>query len=154
MAIETFEERRDPDRRRRRRHRLAFPDRRTGFDRRNPESGSAGAWYQRTLKAYRENPRTLLLALAMFNLLNLADLMLTYRSLLLGASEVNPIMKSLFDIHPIWAGIIKMGVGAIVSEAIWALRRHRSALVLSIGLVTGMAALFIYHLFISQSLPI
>jgi hypothetical protein len=152
VAIEAPRERREADRRQR--HRLAYPEKRTGFDRRLPESGGLYARYVRMLHAYRENPRTLLLVLVIYNVLNLADLVLTYRSLLLGAVEVNPVMKALFDIHPIWAGIVKMSIGMIVSEAIWAFRRHRSALVLSIALTIGMALLFCYHLFISQNLPI
>ena len=152
MAVQTSNDRRSTDRRRR--YRLTFPERRSGFERRMPASGTIRARYQRTLETYRDNPRTLILVLAMFNLLNLADLMLTYRSLIVGATEVNPIMKALFDIHPVWAGIVKMSIGMVVSEVIWALRRYRSALVLSIGITVGMALLFAYHLFIGQSLPL
>jgi hypothetical protein len=152
VAVQTPNDRRGAERRRH--YRLTFPERRTGFERRRPASGTIRAGYHRTLEAYRKNPRTLVLVLAMFNLLNLADLMLTYRSLIVGATEVNPIMKALFDIHPVWAGMVKMSVGMIVSEAIWALRRYRSALVLSIGITVGMALLFAYHLFIGQSLPL
>lgn len=119
-----------------------------------PASDGPYARYVRMLFSYRENPRTLFLVLVIYNVLNLADLVLTYRSLLLGATEVNPFMKALFDIHPVWAGIVKMSIGMIVSEAIWAFRRHRSALVLSIALLLGMAVLFGYHLFIDQSLPL
>jgi hypothetical protein len=131
-----------------------YPERRTGFDRRMPQSDGLYSRYVRMLVSYRKNPRTLLLVLVIYNVLNLADLVLTYRSLLLGATEVNPFMKALFDIHPVWAGIVKMSIGMIVSESIWAFRRHRSALVLSIALTIGMALLFCYHLFISQNLPI
>lgn len=152
MAIEAPNERRGPDRRQR--HRLVYPEQRTGFDRRMPQSDGLRSRYVRMLVNYRENPRTLLLVLVIYNVLNLADLVLTYRSLLLGAVEVNPVMEALFDIHPVLAGIVKMSIGMLVSEAIWAFRRHRSALVLSIALTIGMAVLFCYHLFIGQSLPI
>ena len=119
-----------------------------------PQSDGLYSRYVRMLVSYRENPRTLLLVLVIYNVLNLADLVLTYRSLLLGATEVNPFMKALFDIHPVWAGIVKMSIGMVVSEVIWALRRYRSALVLSIGICVGMVLLFAYHLFIGQSLPL
>ena len=152
MATKAPTERRGSDRRRR--HRFVYPERRTGFDRRMPQSDGLYSRYVRMLVSYRENPRTLLLVLVIYNVLNLADLVLTYRGLLLGATEVNPFMKALFDIHPVWAGIVKMSIGMIVAESIWAFRRHRSALVLSIALTIGMAVLFCYHLFISQNLPI
>jgi hypothetical protein len=119
-----------------------------------PQRSRLYARYVRMLVRYRENPRTLLLVLAIYNVLNLADLVLTYQSLLRGATEVNPFMKALFEVHPVWAGVVKMSIGMIVSEAIWAFRRHRSALVLSIAVTIGMAVLFCYHLFIGQNLPL
>ena len=152
MGVETSGERRTVDRRMRRQ--VVRAERRTGFDRRVPRSKRPADRYVRMLHAYRENPRTLFLMLAVFTTLNLADLVLTLRSLSLGATEVNPAMKALFDIHPIWAGIVKMAIGMVVAELIWAWRRHRSALALSIGITVAMAAIFFWHMFISQSLPL
>ena len=106
------------------------------------------------LWAYRENPRTILLTLAVFTTLNLADLLLTLRTLSLGGREVNPAMKALFDIHPVWAGVVKMGVGMVAAEIIWEFRRRRSALALSIGITVAMAGVLAWHLFVSQRLPI
>lgn len=106
------------------------------------------------LRAYRDNPRAILLMLAIFTTLNLADLLLTLRTLSLGGRELNPAMKALFDIHPIWAGVVKMGIGMVAAEIIWALRRRRSALALSIGITVAMAGVLAWHVFISQRLPL
>lgn len=132
---------------------LVYPERRTGFDRRLPSRGFAG-WYHRVLHAYRSNSRTIFLVLALVTVLNLADLVLTQRALILGAVEANPIMAALFDRSPYLAGIVKMSVGMIVVEVIWALRRYRRALELSIFAAVGMSALFLYHLVVGQNLPI
>jgi ABC-type Fe3+-siderophore transport system permease subunit len=104
------------------------------------------------LQAYRDNPRAILLTLAVFTTLNLADLLLTLQSLSLGAREANPAMKALFDVHPMWAGVVKMGVGMVGAEIIWTWRRHRAALALSIGITVAMAGILAWHLFISQRL--
>ncbi len=152
MAVEVSGERRSNERRERRRP--VRVERRSGFDRRVPTSNRPGDRYVRMLHAYRENPRTILLTLVVFTALNLADLVLTLRSLSLGAREANPAMKALFDIHPVWAGVVKMGVGMIVAELIWAWRHHRSALALSIGMTVAMAGIFCWHMFISQRLPL
>lgn len=151
MGVDTSRDRRSADRRR-----WSEPvdvDRRTGFDRRTPSSGFADR-YVRVLRAYRDNPRAILLTLAVFTTLNLADLLLTLRSLSLGAREANPAMKALFDIHPMWAGVVKMGIGMVAAEIVWELRRRRSALALSIGMTVAMAGVLAWHLFISQRLPL
>ncbi len=129
-------------------------DRRSGFDRRRPESNRLVDRYVRMLRAYRDNPRAILLMLTLFTTLNLADLLLTLRSLSLGAREANPAMKALFDVHPMWAGVVKMGVGMVAAEIIWELRRRRSALALSIGATVAMAGVLAWHLFVSQRLPL
>jgi hypothetical protein len=106
------------------------------------------------LHSYRDNPRTILLNLALFTTLNLADLVLTVRTLAGGGRELNPAMRALFDIHPMSAGVIKMGVGMLVAELIWTWRHHRSALSLSIGITLVMAGILCWHLFVSRALPI
>lgn len=106
------------------------------------------------LRAYRANPRAILLTLVVFTTLNLSDLLLTLRTLSLGGREVNPAMKALFDIHPVWAGVVKMGVGMVAAEIIWTFRRRRSALALSIGITVAMAGVLAWHVFVSQRLPL
>jgi len=152
MAVETSWVRRGADRRRQRR--VVRVERRSGFDRRLPTSKRPADRYVRMLHAYRANPRAVFLTLAVFTALNLADLVLTLRALSLGANEVNPAMKALFEIHPVWAGVVKMAVGMVVAELIWAWRRHRSALALSIGITVAMGGIFFWHMFVSRSLPL
>lgn len=145
----TTEERRVGERRRTKRPVLS--ERRTGFDRRSEARGNRNLYF-RLLRAYRRNPRTILLVLALFTALNLADLVLTIRSFERGAIELNPVMRALFEVHPIVAGIVKMAVGMVVAEVIWTFRRHRGALALSIGITTVMAAILAWHL--SSWLPL
>lgn len=103
-------------------------------------------WYLRGLWAYRRNPRTVFLTLALFTALNLADLILTQVALSQGAIEVNPAMRALFDLDPVWAALVKAAVGMIAAEIIWKWRRHRSALILSIAITVAMGAIFVRHL--------
>lgn len=139
---------------RRRRHRLVYPDRRTGFDRRRSHSRGLSAAYERMLRSYRDRPLAIFLVLALVTVLNFADLLLTQRALVHGAVEVNPIMRFFFDLHPVWAGVVKMSIGMIVVEMIWAFRRHRSALALSVFTAIGMGSLFAYHLVTQKIVPI
>ena len=146
------DDRRNGDRRHTRR--LHVPERRTGFDRRVPNGRSPVAIYQRILHAYRGRPLAIFLVLVLVTVLNLADLLYTQRALVRGGIELNPVMRFLFDIHPVWAAVVKASIGMVVVEAIWAFRRFRSALVLSIGAAVGMGALFVYHLVTQRIVPI
>ena len=137
---------------RRRRHTPVGVERRSGFDRRMPPKHLPSHWYLRMLRAYRRNPRTVFLMLALFTVLNIADLVLTQVALSEGATEINPAMRALFDIHPVWAALIKAGVGMIVAEVIWKWRRHRSALVLSIAINVVMGVIFVRHLILAPML--
>ena len=85
------EERRQLDRRQE--HRWTYPERRSGFDRRAAKGGKVARAYRSALLTYRDRPRTLLLVLALFTVLNFADLVLTQRALLAGGEEVNPVMR-------------------------------------------------------------
>ena len=139
--------------RRRSRFALAWPDRRTGFDRRAARAGSVRSRYQRWLHAYRRNSRTLALVLAVITALKVADLLLTQRALGRGAVEGNPIMAMLFEVDPWIAGITKIGVGLLVVGMLWALRRYRRALEFSIVALVGMGLVFVYHLYLLPMLP-
>jgi hypothetical protein len=150
MAIES-RDRRETDRREQ--YRLTYPERRMGFDRRVPRN-SFVARYEEVLLRYREHRSAVLLVLAVFNALNFADLVITYRALIGGAVEANPFMDRLFQIHPVWAGIAKVSVAMMVSELVWLFRRHRAALALSIYVTIGMTVLLFYHLLFGYGLPI
>lgn len=146
------QDRRSGDRRLRRR--VHVPERRTGFDRRLPQGRTPAAMYERMLHRYQALPTALFLVLVLFTVLNLADLLYTQRALVRGGVELNPVMRFLFDLHPVWAAVVKASIGMVVVEAIWAFRRFRSALVLSIGAALGMGALFVYHLVTQRIVPI
>ena len=152
MSISAVDNRRRADRRQTRR--FAYPERRSGFDRREPQGRRPGAVYERMLLAYRRRPAAIFLVLTLLAVLNFADLIYTQRALVRGAVEVNPIMAYLFELDPVWAAVVKASVGMIVVEAIWAFRRYRSALALSIFSCLGMAALFAYHLVTQKIIPI
>jgi len=92
--------------------------------------------------------------LALVTVLNLADLLLTQRALARGAEEVNPLMRYLFDLDPVWAAVVKASVGMVVVEAVWAARRYRAGVVLSAAVTCGMTVLFVYHLVGQQIIPI
>ena len=130
-----------------------WPDRRSGFDRREPAVGSLRAIYRSWLLAYRQNQRSLALVLAIITALNIADLVLTQRALGLGAVEGNPLMAVLFEIDPFLAGALKIGVGLVVVGLLWALRRYRRALEFSIIALVGMGLVFAYHLILIPVLP-
>lgn len=132
-------ERRAGAERRVRRVSLHYPERRSGFDRRE-----CGAW-QRLLLAYRDRPGAVLLVLSLVVLLGLADLLLTLRALGQGATELNPVMARLFAAGPVSAVSIKMGITLAVAGGIWLLRRYRRALEASLLLLAGFLVLAGYH---------
>lgn len=131
--------------RRRRRGSLRFPERRLGFERRLPPPTSVGGTYLRLLDAYRKDSTFLTAVLAAIIGLNLADLLLTAQALEMGSTELNPFMATLFDADPVLAGLFKVIVGGIVVLGIWALRRYRRALELSLFTLMGLSLLMVYH---------
>lgn len=139
------DDRRRPRDRRRRRASFRFPDRRLGFERRQPDGGSLRGSYLRLLDAYRRDSTLLTGVLAVIIGLNLADLLLTAQALEMGASELNPIMALLFDADLVLAGLFKVVVGGVVVLGIWALRRYRRALELSLLALIGLSSLMVYH---------
>ncbi len=110
------------------------------------------AGYRSMICAYRHNPRALLLVLAIIVTANLADLVLTQRALGFGAIEVNPLMASLFDTHPVFAAVFKLEIGLTVAVLIWAMRRYRAMLELSLVLAAAFGVLIVYHLSLAQTL--
>jgi len=138
-------DRRRSDRRRTRSH--VFFDKRTGFDRRMPgDEGAARGFLLDLLIALRDSSRTLTVLLLAVNILNLVDFGLTLNALAIGASEANPVMASLFEAGPIWAGIFKVAAVALASLLVWEWRRYRKALVAAVTMLAVFSAVFIYHM--------
>ena len=138
-----MEERRALDRRV---HRVAvrYPERRSGFDRRIPETG-VGRRRHLLVRAYSGRPALLAACLAGILLLEVADLGLTLRAIGLGATEVNPIMAGLLDVGPLQAAVFKLTMATGVVAAIWVLRRYRRILEFSLALLIGMGLLVVYQ---------
>ena len=135
-------ERRLSEDRRRTGSSFRYPERRTGFDRR----AMASSWWMRMLDAYRRRPALIASSVGLIAVLSVADLLLTWRLLDLGATEVNPVMASLYDGGLAGAAILKGVVTAAVAAGIVVLRRYRRVLELSIVLVAGLAVLVGYEL--------
>jgi hypothetical protein len=139
------DQRRGVDRRVRRLS-FRFPDRRLGFARRQIRGRPARAAYDRMLGAYRYNSQSLALVLVTVAILNVADLVLTLRSIELGAVEVNPIMAALINADPLLASIFKVTIGLVVVAAMWSMRRYRRVLEASLMLLGGFIAVNTYSL--------
>lgn len=135
---------RGPDRRKRNIS-VYYPERRFGFERRRPAEGTWKAAYRRLLEEYRSNPNTIAVALMVFVVLNIADLLLTVRALAMGAIEANPVMAWLFATDPALAAMFKLVVGFGIALATWAARRYRRILEASFVLVAIMTLVLIYH---------
>lgn len=127
------------DRRRRRRYR--FHDRRSGFDRR--VNGVKMGVFKRTLIALRDRPRALKRLLVAVNLLNVADFVLTLVALDSGGREANPLLRRLFVLSPLWAGIFKLVAVLAACLLVWQSRYYRKALIVGLGMLVVFAALFL-----------
>ena len=116
---------------------VRFPDRRTGFDRR--EAGGILAWY-------RDRPALIAASLATIVALNLADYALTVQALERGAREANPIMATLFESDPSVALAFKLFTAVAVVLIIWQLRRYRRILGVSLVALGGFGLLVVYQI--------
>jgi hypothetical protein len=144
-CAESLDDERRADERRRRRE-YVFRDKRSGFDRRHRPLEGVRGFTHRTLVALRDKPRALQVLLVVVNALNLTDFVLTLNALSRGATEANPVMATLFNASPIWAGIFKMLAVFVATALVWESRRYRKALVAAIAMVLVFAAIFIYHM--------
>jgi hypothetical protein len=140
-------ERRQKDRRQRR-FSLVVHERRSGFDRRLKEGASRPVLvFERTLLGLRDRPRVVFMMLAVVNLLNLADFLLTLNVLGRGGGEANPILRSLFDADPLYAGIFKLAAVLLTSWLAWRCRRFRTGLEAAIIMFVIFALVVCYHIF-------
>lgn len=99
-----------------------------------------------TLLALRDNPVALRVLLVVVNALNLIDFGLTLNALSLGASEANPLMATLLDVSPVWAGIFKAVAVVVATAIVWGCRRYRKALVAAVFMVLVFSGVFVYHI--------
>ncbi len=146
-SVEAFTmERREVDRRQNRVS-FAWPERRSGFDRRGPapDANRASVAFEGILTGLRDRPATVRVMLVAINMLNLADFVLTINVLNTGGGEANPIMRSLFALNPVYAGIFKILAIFLISLVIWRFRRYRSALEISLVVLAVFMGVFFYH---------
>ena len=95
----------------------------------------------------RDRRSTLWVVLAAVNLLNIADFAFTLNVLALGGGEANPLMRSLFEAGPVYAGTFKLVAVLVTTWLIWRFRRFRRALEAALVMVAIFSAVFFYHLF-------
>jgi hypothetical protein len=100
---------------------------------------------ERILIALRDRPKALRILLITINILNLADFLLTLVALESGGREANPVLRRLFALSPLWAGIFKLVAVLAASLLIWETRRYRKALILGLCVLVVLALLFVYH---------
>lgn len=137
------------DRRQRRRYR--FHDRRSGFDRR--VNGVKMGVLKRTLIALRDRPTALRRLLIAVNLLNMADFWLTLIALESGGREANPLLRPLFALSPLWAGVFKVVAVLAATLLVWEARRYRKALIVGLCMLAVFTGLLLYHIFALVFIP-
>jgi hypothetical protein len=147
ITVVSSKERRNTDRRKRW-FSIVLRERRTGFDRR--ERGDAGRFslaVDRALLNLRDRPRWVFAILFAVNGLNLADFLLTMHVLGHGGGEANPILRTLFALDPLYAGIFKLVAVLFTSWVTWRCRRFRSGLQATLILLALFSAVIAYHIF-------
>jgi hypothetical protein len=146
-AASELENRRATDRRRRR-FSLVLHERRSGFDRRErPGVGRVSIAFERALLGLRDRPRLLFGLLVVVNILNLADFLLTLNVLASGGGEANPILKSLFEVDPLYAGLFKVVAVLLTSWLAWRCRRFRSGLEAAVIMLAVFGIVICYHIY-------
>ncbi|OFV80532.1 MAG: hypothetical protein A2W26_12205 [Acidobacteria bacterium RBG_16_64_8] len=108
-------------------------------------AGALAIAFQGVVVGLRERPLALRTLLVAVNVLNLADFVFTLNVLRSGGGEANPIMRSLFALDPVYAGVFKMSAVLLSTWLVWRCRRYRTALEAALVMVAVFAAVFFYH---------
>lgn len=116
---------------------LAWPERRSGFDRRD----------EATVEVLRDTPQLLVAVLTVLNILNVLDWRLTEFEMSFGVSEGNPIIAALFGVDSLAAGLFKIALMVGMSIIVWRGRRYRRILEFAVVATMIYSALIAYHLF-------
>jgi hypothetical protein len=132
---------------RRRTRRFVLRERRSGFERRwTPRRAPFGVALDASLAYLRDHSSALVALLALANLLSLLDIRFTSFALRHGAAEANPFMRHLFETSATQAAVVKCGLVVAASLGIWALRRHRAALMTALFLLAAFSAVVLYEI--------
>ena len=98
------------------------------------------------LRELRDSRFALATLLAALNVLNVVDLLLTFRLLGGRVVEGNPIMRVLIGSDPLVALIVKVVIVAAVSIGVWRQRRYRVVLAASLVFLGAFVILTAYEL--------
>ena len=109
--------------------------------------------FKRTLIALRDRPPALRRLLIAVNLLNLADFSLTLIALESGGREANPLLRQLFALSPLWAGVFKLVAVLAATLLVWQSRRYRKALIAGLCMLVVFGGLLLYHIFALAFIP-
>jgi hypothetical protein len=125
-----------------------WTEKRSGFDNRQQAEGATiFAWTGKMAVAMRDQPGLLVKVLLLFNIYNIADYFLTINALAAGHEELNPVMRYLFALDPLLAGIFKIVIGLAVTALIWYCRRFRLMLQFSLFAFGLYLVLIAYHFY-------
>lgn len=124
-----------------------FPERRSGFDRRE-RPGWRGR-YEADLRKYAASRLTFPLVTASIVVFNFIDYIMTIRVLGAGGLELNPVMQRLFETGWETAALVKMLTAGAVALVLLALRRYRRTLEVSLLILLGYSALTLYHVYLA-----
>lgn len=128
-----------------------FPERRSGFERRE-QPGWRGR-YEADLHNYADSRLAFPLVLATIVVFNLIDYVMTVRVLGVGGLELNPFMQRLFEMSMETAALVKLLTAGAVVLVLLALRRYRRTLEVSLVILLGYSALMFYHAYLALRMP-
>jgi len=132
---------------RRQTRRFVFRERRSGFERRWTRRRTPfGDALDASLAYLRDRRGALVAILALANLLSLLDLWFTSIALRLGVAEANPFMRYFFEASVAQAAVVKCSLVCAASLGIWALRRHRPALMAALFFLALYGAVALYEI--------
>jgi hypothetical protein len=135
------ERRQGGDRRKKRRYR--YNDRRSGYERRR--AGLRMGVVKRTLYVLHDKPRTLLWVLVATNALNVVDFLFTLVALDAGGREANPLLRPLFALDPLVAGLFKVVLVLAATLIVWRSRYYMLAVIAGVFMLVLFGGLIVYH---------
>jgi hypothetical protein len=116
---------------------LHLPERRTGYQRRDPSP---------VLSHLSNNHRLFASLMVGIVIMSAGDWLLTLIALRMGAVEGNPVLDSLLSMNPIAAAGFKAVLTLLVVSLMWTQRKYRSIAAVSLAAFLLYFALISYHL--------
>lgn len=125
--------------------RLTLRERRRGFERRESTLGPFAYAAHTSLAALHDTPLLLATMLAVLNVFNVLDLLLTLRAVAQGVPEGNPVIGMLLRHGPEYAAVFKLGVIGTVTALLWRYRRYRVVLEAAVIILAVYALIIVHH---------